>query len=631
MSSNNPWKKNITESSSMSTLQSIGKKRLIEDVEKVKKAMEKEFPGCLVPQEWPEAEVPLPPSNNLSPRPDKGQNLFRDDKNVSSSNKSSTYHETRKRFVDFVSAANRAHRENSIFERRHHDFYVRRSLDDERWYRDRDEIIPLEKVSQDDEMPELPPTLHELVKGMAHATGLQYLGVTLATLGATLIAVRGRVWVRINKNWREFAVTMHLQSAPSGFRKTQFVEILQRPFKIYMKQKNLAHSTSRKADEEKNSMTTQFATALCKGRIKAVVSEKLEGSLPDLSEIDAIINDCLEEKAHIMSLKRYVPYDCCLLVNKCSPPKALELLKENGGCLGCITDEADMLTSTLLNPQHGIPSLVLHGHTGQYFSEQNCRKAMTFQQIALPMVHIVQPHEMALLYSNSRKIEQGLVARFVPFFYDTSEEPVEMDEGAFNDYFSVISRLLEKFYSQDCQVEPFEICLSEQGEKVIYEFGEIVKRDIRPKMPVSGHPYCDKSCGLAARLAFAIHAWNNVDPLDGNITAEEVKQACDIVYETFHHALHAYSPTGLRAYPGAVRIINTLLNINYEERNHIISHGLDSRRIENRIKLSREEINGSLRFLEFHNALSIYDDSSPNLKLHVHRDFFRFFSQKRYK
>ena len=179
--------------------------------------------------------------------------------------------------------------------------------------------------------------------------------------------------------------------------------------------------------------------------------------------------------------------------------------------------------------------------------------------------------------------------------------------------------------------EPLEIGLSEQGEKVIYEFGEIVKRDIRPKMPVSGHPYCDKSCGLAARLAFAIHAWNNVDPLDGNITAEEVKQACDIVYETFHHALHAYSPTGLRAYPGAVRIINTLLNINYEERNHIISHGLDSRRIENRIKLSREEINGSLRFLEFHNALSIYDDSSPNLKLHVHRDFFRFFSQKRYK
>lgn len=631
MSSNSTKNLSISESSGRPTSRSISEKRRMEDVEKIREAMEKEFSGWLVPQEKSATEASLPPSKTPSAMADSDQNFFQDDKNVSSSNKSSTYHETRKRFVDFVSAANRAHRENSIFERRHHDFYVRRSLDDERWYRDRDEIIPLEKVSQGDEMPELPPTLHELVKGMAHATGLQYLGVALATLGATLIAVRGRVWVRINRNWREFAVSMHLQSAPSGFRKTQFVEMLQRPFKTYMEQKNLAYSASRKTDEEKNSITTQVATALCKGRIKAVVSKNLEGSLPDLSEIDAIINNCVEEKAHIMSLKRYVPYACCLFVNKCSTPKALELLIENGGCLGCITDEADMLTSTLLNPQHGIPSLVLHGHTGQYFSEQNCRKAMTFQQIALPMVHIVQPHEMALLYSNGRKIEQGLVARFVPFFYDTSEDPVEIGEGAFDDYFSVISGLLEKFYSQDCQVEPLEIGLSEKGENVIYEFGEIVKRDIRPKMPVSGHPYCDKSCGLAARLAFAIHAWNNVDPLDGNITAEEVKQACNIVYETFHHALHAYSPTGLRAYPGAVRIINTLLNINYEERNHIISHGLDSRRIEQRIKLSREGINDSLRFLEFHNALSIYDDSSPNLKLHVHRDFFRFFSQKRYK
>ena len=192
----------------MPASRSVGEKRRMEDAEKIREAMEKEVASWAVPQEEPAAEVPLPPSNNLSPRPDEGQNFFLDDKNVSSSNKSSTNHERRKRFVDFVSAANRAHRENSIFERRHHDFYVRRSLDDERWYRDRDEIIPLEKVSQGDEMPELPPTLHELVKGMAHATGLQYLGVTLAILGATLIAVRGRAWVRINKNWREFAVTI---------------------------------------------------------------------------------------------------------------------------------------------------------------------------------------------------------------------------------------------------------------------------------------------------------------------------------------------------------------------------------------------------------------------------------------
>uniref|UniRef100_UPI0026DAFB92 hypothetical protein n=1 Tax=uncultured Desulfovibrio sp. TaxID=167968 RepID=UPI0026DAFB92 len=160
MSSNNPEKINITENSSISTPRTALEKRMNEDTQKIKDAMEKEVASWAVPQEVPAAEVPLPPSNNLSPRPDEGQNFLQDDKNVSSSNKSSTYHKTRKRFVDFVSAANRAHRENSIFERRHHDFYVRRSLDDERWYRDRDEIIPLEKVSQGDEMPELPPTLH---------------------------------------------------------------------------------------------------------------------------------------------------------------------------------------------------------------------------------------------------------------------------------------------------------------------------------------------------------------------------------------------------------------------------------------------------------------------------------------
>ena len=457
MSSNNTGILSISEISGMPTSRSVGEKRRMEDAEKLREAMEKEFPDWLVPHEKSATEASQPPSKTPPAMAYSDQHSFQNDKVGSFRNK-------RKRFVDLASERNRENRVMSIFDSHVHDSNIKRSLDNERWHRDRDEIIPLEKVSQDDVMPELPPTLHELVKGMAHATGLQYLGVTLATLGATLIAVRGRVWVRINRNWREFAVSMHLQSAPSGFRKTQFVEMLQRPFKTYMEQKNLAYSASRKADEEKNSITTQVATALCKGRIKAVVSKNLEGNLPDLSEIDAIINDCVEEKAHIMSLKRYVPYACCLFVNKCSTPKALELLIENGGCLGCITDEADMLTSTLLNPQQGIPSLVLHGHTGQYFSEQNCRKAMTFQQIALPMVHIVQPHEMALLYSNSRKIEQGLVARFVPFFYDTSEDPVEIGEGAFDDYFSVISGLLEKFYSQDCQVEPLEIGLSEQGD-----------------------------------------------------------------------------------------------------------------------------------------------------------------------
>lgn len=140
----------------------------MEDAEKLREAMEKEFPDWLVPHEKSATEASQPPSKTPPAMAYSDQHSFQNDKVGSFRNK-------RKRFVDLASERNRENRVMSIFDSHVHDSNIKRSLDNERWHRDRDEIIPLEKVSQDDVMPELPPTLHELVKGMAMPQGYSIL------------------------------------------------------------------------------------------------------------------------------------------------------------------------------------------------------------------------------------------------------------------------------------------------------------------------------------------------------------------------------------------------------------------------------------------------------------------------
>lgn len=536
----------------------------------------------------------------------------------------------RKSVFNALDESNREDRIIQNFNRRRHDRYTWERLENERRFRDRDNIIAPEVILQRDRIPSLPPSLNEVVRSLADVTGLQYTGTALAVLAALLIAIRGRVWIRLDEDWREIAVVMLLQSAPSGSRKTQFVTQLCAPFKKFMDTRNSALTENDSEVDRKRHIVSHVSQAYTRKKIRRAVAEALETEFPDLSQLQSLVDSCVEEEIKINSLAPPKINPCTVLVNKCTQARCVELLQENGGALGCITDEADMLTSALVKPQHGIPALVLHGHTGQSFNVQNCRRKVNFPHIAFPMINVVQPNEMARVYENRRQVDQGLAARFVPFFYGSPCRPREIEKGALGEYHRNITRLLEKFYTQDCNAKIFEIGASSKAKEILNEFRIEVCGKIRPAMPASADPYCEKACGLAARLALALHAWNCPDPLNGEISEEEMSQACDLVWETFYHAAHAHASDGVAAYPGAIRIIATILRINPDEELCIINGGLDSRCLEQRLRLTRKEINNFLRFLEKCNILSIDDDSSANLKIHLHRDFFSFFRRRNY-
>ena len=76
MSSNSTKNLSISESSGRPTSRSISEKRRMEDVEKIREAMEKEFSGWLVPQEKSATEASLPPSKTPSAMADSDQNFW---------------------------------------------------------------------------------------------------------------------------------------------------------------------------------------------------------------------------------------------------------------------------------------------------------------------------------------------------------------------------------------------------------------------------------------------------------------------------------------------------------------------------------------------------------------------------
>lgn len=373
--------------------------------------------------------------------------------------------------LDHTEHARRYDRAIQYVERQRCDRHTQAYLENAQNSLNNTEIIPLEKITphEKDKSLHLPTSLEKVVFDVADTTGLSDAGIAMALIGTFLIAVQGRVWIRIDPSWREFAVSMLLQSAPSGFCKTQLVAILREPFEDFMRRNNAAYNKNYEENKLLLSIASQLAAATTKKRIRQQVSEMMDTEIPDVSFIKDWLQRCAKEEKEIHALAPQLLAPCRVLVNKTTSARCLELLQENGGCLGCITDEADMLTSTILNPQTGIPTLVLHGYTGQYFSEENCRTKALFKQIAIPMIHIVQPHEALLMYSDSRKVEQGLMPRFAPFFYDHSYPHKELKAQTIDKYNNKISMLLEQFYTQDCDAKKFEVAIEESGVRILKE------------------------------------------------------------------------------------------------------------------------------------------------------------------
>ena len=478
---------------------------------------------------------------------------------------------------------------------------------------------------------ELPSKIVNTMKNIHKLTKLDQVGIVCALLGTASIGTQGRVIVKLHENWKEPAIDMHVQVAPSGCNKTALNRILRNPIDKYSEYKNRLRNENILRTKEKTRITIKTAEKsamqIVKSKIKDLCSNGETMLEIGIDNIESELNQAIDHATNIsLRLKKNIEYDqsnVILLIDDATPYKTAMLLQDQGECLGVITAEGSILKSSIISSK-GAPKLFLHAHTQEPYVYPHGNIQLLHP--SLPMINFVQPNIAKELYTDKNTEGQGVTERFVPYCHSTSRN-IESDDivpdNAFDIYKLKIIKLLELYHTQNRHAKKYFVSVNPDALALVIKFQQEIKDEIIPSMPKEAESCLLKAHGQAVRFAWDIHAWNYDEPHKFEITLTEMQQAIEIVRNIFNHIYYFYDPCGLQAYSAALKIIETILRISdNNEKWFILNEGQNSTWIQQRIGLKSKEANNALRLLENHNYLAIYDDGSNNLKFTLHPCFF---------
>lgn len=197
-------------------------------------------------------------------------------------------------------------------------------------------------------------------------------------------------------------------------------------------------------------------------------------------------------------------------------------------------------------------------------------------------------------------------------------QPIEM-------YEQKIIQMLETYYTQDSNAVRYKVSYTDEASRLVLEFEHEIMQQHISSMPKTAEPCLRKLHGQAARFAWGIHAWNNDTPHASPVTAEEMTQGISICRYSLPHIKYAYDPCGLQAYEDAIKIVEKLFEVNmFTVFDGVSSDHLDSRTIQQRVRLNAERVDNALRLLERHNALRIIDSGTRKNIIVLHPNFYGF-------
>lgn len=490
----------------------------------------------------------------------------------------------------------------------------------------RHSIMPLElPIFRTCSFQSIPQSICDTADYISNITGLDRLGIALSILGAVSIATWGRVSIFLNDGWSEPAVDMLIQIANSGTRKSSLASYLRAPFGQFCSKANDGYEHRAKHIKEKVRLSKKIAERRAEKKFAAVFDAT--GHIGQQEEIEALtraIADATEFNQNLLQKAGEIHAPVQLLVDKATSFQLASVLYEQGECQGCITAEGSMINSKLISDSEAA-TLFLQGHTQEPYIYENAKKRVKLEHPALPMVNLVQPVVASRFYGNEALNEIGVAARMVPYFHSNSApDSLYASTGEpFAAYNKKILQLLEIFYTQDRNAPRYQVRVTSEALKLIYNFVEEIRYDVTPNMPEVAKPCLLKAHGQAIRFAWDIHAWNHELPHTVPITDQEMKQAIELVRDAFKHIRYAYDPCGLQAYLHAQKILTSLNNItDCWEQDKLINEGIDSSTIQRRTSITAKHTNNALRLLDRHNYLVVYDNATQNLNVMLHPDFF---------
>ncbi len=468
-----------------------------------------------------------------------------------------------------------------------------------------------------------PHNFIDAAQEISTSTGLDAIGIDILILSSISIATWGRVSVRLDANWLEPAVSMILQVADAGSRKSGVVSSLRKPFEDFSSSKNNGR-------EEEIEFTAKQSKLIEKESLKSISRDiafmfKNDGiNQETIERVKTISDDGLKSIGSYLTLSKKASL-IQILIDNATPTALAKVLSEQGECQGCITAEGSMLQSHLLDKK-AAPQLFNRLHTQESYVSASAR-AVSLKHPAFSMVNLVQPCIAIDFYKNDILNDLGVTGRFMPYFYcrhNATNNAIPSNNGI-NAYNQTITRLLNEYHTQDANAERFEATVTPEAYQLIKQFEQEVTQYIIPTMPRPAEPCLRKLHGQAVRFAWCIHAWNNDKPHCSAISADEMKQSIALCRHLLPHIKYAYDPCGLQAFDNAKKIVTCLQSINTglgDEK--LWNEGISSRTIQQRSHIKVKEVNNALRLLEQHNALTILDNGARDLTAVLHHDFFRF-------
>ena len=445
-------------------------------------------------------------------------------------------------------------------------------------------------------------------------------------MGAVSIATWGRISIKLNDTWSEPAVDMLIQVSSAGTKKSSLAKHLRAPFDIYCSQANEMFDERSKNAKEKKRLVTKTSDSRSRKKIEAALKESaLMEQEDELALLQQTIAETAQFNCHLAQSVEFPPR-VQLLVDKGTSFQLAATLSEQGECQGCITAEGNMVSSKLISSPEAA-SLFLRCHTQEPYVYENAQKQINLTHPALPMINLVQPVVACKLYGDGFLNENGVTARFVPYFHlgASSVSPGYDLKDGLTTYNSKIAKLLQLYHTQNKDAPLYEVGVTPDALALIKQFEHDIRYNVIPNMPEAAVPCMLKAHGQAVRLVADSHAWNNEQPHLHPINAEEMQIGIDLVRASFSHIAYAYSPMGLVAHSVARKVLESLGNVtDLWEQNKLITDGIDSTTLQQRIGCKSKVVNNALRLLEKHNYLAVYDDATNNLKVALHPNFYNY-------
>ena len=492
---------------------------------------------------------------------------------------------------------------------------------------------PCSTMSQPLDDSALPEGLVKIACQLGNLFGIQGAAVFFILLHFFVVAVHGRVNIKLDSMWKEAMECYGIVVRDSGGRKTQLMKHLKAPFLLFLEKIRLAHeihSCDKRVIQEMKSVQKSFSNVIRKEIFPFPVYERFKNSEKmSLEKRFDTLRESLTEM--FQDTDKSIPDQVeppRIFFTNITPKAFIKTLEHQGGHLASCDGENGFLTNSKVLQKCSPYLLSAHDH--EYIDDLTKTAGQhQLEKPAATILQMVQSNVAMNFYGNEDMKATGLSPRFVPCLATTDigtayADPTATEKVLTSEYEPRIEALLTRYFTQDKNADKYELTVTDGAYILIKNFEREMTEWVQSGQVSFMESFIRKAHGQAARYAAAIHAFNYANEAieDSPISEQEMSAGIAMMRYLIPHAGYVFDVNGFTAYNNAVKIVKALLRCNAAAQTYQVT----SSDIGRMTHLKKVDIEPALDILAGHNLCACYREPGRATLAILHRDFYRHFS-----